>query len=511
MNQPLPAEDNRKGERPPSNILPFKPIRQETVLSKLPIHNLAKKGTLPIHIVKNNPAGKTEFHWEVIPNPTYGEPRALAYKLDTILINRRIDQLGRPLPDFVRLGSLRELNKELRLGGDTNKLKKALRQNAHTVIRAKFKYTGRDGTEYEAEFESTRYGIVFTGEKLPNGKKADAAYITLNPPYRRILNKAEYRPLNYDYLHELGPAAQRWYELASYKMFATLKNKLPSARLRYSKYCEFSPQERYSQLWKVKRQMKRIHAPHMESNYITAFWYEKATTPDGLPDWDMHYQPGPKARDEYEAFTGRKIPEPQPPETPQEDTKGVGEPAPPDPDHLKALTDRGVSGDGASKIATDFSGDFDLQLAYIDDRVEAKRAQGTLENPAGFYISGFGLDKTAKPWDVPEDFKARHHHHQQEHAQEDRRELEAAYYGSYIAPAIEAWIAQNQTEYQQLLAAARQLPTITNSISEAVTEKLASIEVRSQIEEKLNLTSFEEWKRTQEAGDYHPIPTRRYV
>ena len=322
--------------------------------------------------------------------------------------------------------------------------------------------------------------------------------------------------LNYNYLEVLPPASQRFYEIASLRFFGVLKHNRPHAKILYSDYCINAPQQRYLNWEQAKKQMYKVHRPHMKSGYIAKFWREKATDAQGYPDWMLYYIPGPKARAEYEAFTGKKPAQPQPSPEALTNDRGVGDPSKPKPNstHLKALTDRGVSAGVASKIATDFSGDFDLQLAYIDDRVEAKRAQGTLENPAGFYISGFGLDKTAKPWDVPEDFKARHNQRQQEHAQEDRRELEAAYYGSYIAPAIEAWIAQNQTEYQQLLAAARKLPTITNSISEAVTEKLASIEVRSQIEEKLNLPSFEEWKRTkrtQEAGDYHPIPTRRYV
>ena len=111
------------------------------------------------------------------------------------------------------------------------------------------------------------------------------------------------------------------------------------------------------------------------------------------------------------------------------------------------------------------------------------------------YISGFGLDETGKPWDVDPGFKDRYHRRQQEQAQEDRRDLETAYYTSYLVPAIDAWIDKNQTEYQQLLAAARQLPNIANSISEAVTKKLATIEVKPQIEAKLDLLSLDEWRQ----------------
>ena len=66
-------------------------IRTETVLSKLPVHNLAKKGKVEIRIVKTDPqSGKIELLWDVAPNPKFGDPRALAYKLDTIVINSKL-------------------------------------------------------------------------------------------------------------------------------------------------------------------------------------------------------------------------------------------------------------------------------------------------------------------------------------------------------------------------------------------------------------------------------------
>ena len=113
MNQPQPAGDNLKGERPPGKILPFKPIRQEAALSKFPIHNLAKKGAISIHIVRKNTRGQVDLLWRVSPNRDHGEPRQLAYKLDTLAINRRIEEQGRPIPNIIRLGGINQLAKEL--------------------------------------------------------------------------------------------------------------------------------------------------------------------------------------------------------------------------------------------------------------------------------------------------------------------------------------------------------------------------------------------------------------
>jgi hypothetical protein len=167
-------QDNQIGEgteleptRSLTDLTPLNIIRTETVISRLPIHNLAKKGRVDIQIDRKTAKGDIDLKWEVSYSDRYGQPRQLAYKLDTIVINRRIDEEGRPLPKMIRIGSLREIADDLGLGGDTASVKKALRQNASAFITAKFNYTGNDGSERHLEADFTRYSVVFTGEKLP--------------------------------------------------------------------------------------------------------------------------------------------------------------------------------------------------------------------------------------------------------------------------------------------------------------------------------------------------------
>src|ERR1700730_11073304 len=81
-----------------SELTAFNIIRTETVLSKLPVHNLAKKGRVNIEIFKQGPTGEVELKWEVSYSDRYGQARQLAYKLDTIVIDRVIDEAGKPLP-----------------------------------------------------------------------------------------------------------------------------------------------------------------------------------------------------------------------------------------------------------------------------------------------------------------------------------------------------------------------------------------------------------------------------
>jgi hypothetical protein len=284
---------------------PISKIRTETVLSRLPIHNLAKRGQVNIQIVKKNPEGEVTLKWEVSHSDRYGQPRQIAYKLDTIVINRRIDEAGRPLPRMICLGSLRDIAEELELGGDTNKIRRALRQNAFAAITAKMTYPTAHGTQKRLEADFTRYGVVLTGEKLPDGRRADAVYVILNEPYREVLNNAPLRPLNYAYLKALPPAAQRFYEVLSYRVYAALASRRPEARISYSDYCAFSAQQRYFDYNHFKKQMYKIHRLHVQSGYLKTVSYAATTDDEGKTDWMMSYVPGPRAEAEFKTFSAR--------------------------------------------------------------------------------------------------------------------------------------------------------------------------------------------------------------
>ena len=88
---------------------PFSIIRTETVLSRFPIHNLAKRGAVSIRITQTAAQGRLDLLWAVSSNSYYGQPGPLAYQLDTLIINAVLDTLPRPLPGLIRLGSLRAI------------------------------------------------------------------------------------------------------------------------------------------------------------------------------------------------------------------------------------------------------------------------------------------------------------------------------------------------------------------------------------------------------------------
>ncbi len=282
-------------------LLPLNTIRTESTLSRFPVHRLSNGGSVNIEIRESNDEGELKTKWKVSYNSEYGQPGALAYKVDTLAVNRKFDEIGRPLPTLIRLESVAAIAKEL--GSNRVEIKKALYQNAFAAITAKMSYKGKDGTEKTIEAGFTRYSIIFTGETLPDGRKADAVYLLLNEIYREILNTAQTRPLDYDYLKELSPGAQRFYELLSFQIFGALVNERPRAKLLYSYYCTRAPQARYFDYNHVKKQMYKLHAPHKKSGYISAVEFRETTDSEGRADWEMLYTPGRKAKAEFRAFS----------------------------------------------------------------------------------------------------------------------------------------------------------------------------------------------------------------
>ena len=275
-------------------------LRTETALSRFPLHRLTKGKVVQIELANQASA----VLWRVDHNSHYGQPSALAYKLDSLFINRRIEESGRPVPKIIRLGSLREIAEEIGSGNNTSTVKKALFQNATASITAKISYRTHDQGERWLEAVFNRYSVVLTGEKLPQGEPADAVYLVLNDIYQEVLNTAIFRPLDYDYMKSLPPIAQRFYEIVSYQIYAALHHRNPRAKVLYSEYCLLSTATRYPDFDHIKKQMYKVLRPHIQSGYIAKVEYEAVTNERDEADFCLYLTPGANAGREFEAFTG---------------------------------------------------------------------------------------------------------------------------------------------------------------------------------------------------------------
>ena len=301
---------------PPSEAADLVPIRMETVLSRFPVHDLSKGKAARSHdkieIRDRFLYGQLVSLWKVTYNSEYGQPGQDGYKIDTLIVNRRIEEAiedyGRPIPRLLKLGSLRDICRELGLneGQATRQVKAALLANASAFVTARLTYAGNDRAKTERTVEAgfTRYSVIFTGEQLPDGRKADAVYLVLNEIYAEVINHARTRPLDYDYLRSLSPTPARFYEIVSYALYGALLNRNACAKLAYSEYCALSTQTRHYEWDKAKKQLYKVHLPHKLSGYIAKVEFAATVDAEGNPDWIMRYYPGPNANREFNAFKG---------------------------------------------------------------------------------------------------------------------------------------------------------------------------------------------------------------
>ena len=75
-----------------AELAPLDVIRVETVLSRYPIHRLAKTGTHRHRTQGGDRGGRDDPAMGDRPSQQYGQPGPLAYKLDTLVVNRRIEE-----------------------------------------------------------------------------------------------------------------------------------------------------------------------------------------------------------------------------------------------------------------------------------------------------------------------------------------------------------------------------------------------------------------------------------
>ncbi len=277
-----------------------------------PLHSLAKSGKPDkIRIERRNAQGQIESLWQVSPSEDYGSPGILSYHLDNLVINSKIYETGRPVPSTIKLGSLRELCEELGMepsGQNAALIKQALSRNAGTTITCKLTYRTHDGKENELEQVFSRYGVIFTGKRLPNGEKADAVYVVLNPIYQHFLSEVMFRYLDIGYMKSLGvPSAQRWYEWVSFRIHNAISVGKTRVTVKYSEFCECAPLKRQFRDKSFYNQMGDIHKPHLRSGYLSKVGFTKITDPQGLSDWLIHYTPGIRAKAEYHVSKGKEM------------------------------------------------------------------------------------------------------------------------------------------------------------------------------------------------------------
>lgn len=487
-------------------------IGTETVLSQFPIHRLSKgKEPLEIQFTKTDQRGKVTTIWSVSPSRNYGEPGILAYRIDTLIINRLIDQARPDIPEVIRLGSLRDICEQLGVteGKNTKLIKNALFQNAFAGITAKLEYYDRDKHRRTFEFGSTRYSVVFTGERLPDGKRADAVYVILNPLFREVLKYAKTRPLDYNYLRSLKPSTQRLYELIAPQIFAAIKRGNGRAKYYYSDFCQYSTLTR-SFVWdQVRPQMSRVHKEHLASGYISRVDFEETRDEQGRIDWVMLYTPGARAYVEFEAFNkdredSDRVPERRRPRLLT--TGGFGDLNDKERNLYERLRIYDVSEEIACRLVQDDQREVEKQIEAFPNR-----RLNEIGNPAGFLIAAI-----RNKYDVPQPIRnsgaktvARRRVEAEAKGREDMRQelhkqFAPEYLNTYLRPIRDQLSELNVKAFEEYQNRCKRMEEFFPSSEEDQQDlwRLWDLEEMSKSWPELGILTFWDWMKDAQSNMY---------
>lgn len=485
------------------------PIRTETTLTRYPFHRIAKKGEVKIKQTKQNERGKVVTAWEV-KNP----PGPLAYKLDTIIVNRRIDEMRNKgeIRKLVKLGSLRSICEELGIsprGKNTSAVREALHENGGAYVRANLDYISADGTTRTFEFGTSRYAVILTGEELPNGKKADAVYLLLHDLFLTLLEHSKTRPLDYEYLKGLPPSSQRLYELLSFSMFGTLKHNRPNTQMLYSEFCQSAPLTRYDDWNKVRTQMWKIHKPHIDAGYIKSVEFEETIDASGTNDWLMKYIPGKKARHEHREFTTKRFDASQAKpflvstEIQQSGPTGLSAQAFSGEQEvlLARLLAHGIGEEKGRELVQAYPYQVACELESFPHREHSK-----IKDPAAWLIRAIEKGDYSQPVQLEKTRTQRTRQRVESRQQEIERQFRSEYAESYLIP-LSASLPTLHPEAAKLYAhrcAQWDLDFPEHAVAVRESWKLADLEVLAEERHDFRILTFWQWLKVKhpEVADY---------
>jgi len=283
-----------------------KTLRSEFHFLKFPFFNLctrsSKRNDIEVLEEEDTEEGKIEIWWRVSRNVNFDFPSSFARKLHKEVVEKALNNIKKPVPRFIRLGSMRQICQTMNIavsGKSVKEIKKALQDIKSATIQAKgtFRKKEKNGTKKFFEGNFNLYDMVFfTGETLPDGTDADAVYIQLNDMYVQNFNNNFVVPLDYPYLQSLkGDITSRMYEVFSVWFYPALENGKKYIQKQYSEICSYFPLTRQDCKWKAKGQLKSAHQQHIATGFLASEpeWidtYEKN-------DWLLRYYIGPRAKD----------------------------------------------------------------------------------------------------------------------------------------------------------------------------------------------------------------------
>ena len=241
-----------------------------------------------------------EAVWRVTPHPACGRPGPLAHR-----VHRAVEQLiterGLPVENPIPF-SIHNLCHRIGMkagGTEYRKVREALVAIRGTQVESKGMFYAKNLARYVDQVFSLYERIIFTGERLPDGTRAERNLLYLGTWYMESLNSLYVKPLDYRYYLKLHtPIARRLYELLGVKFYRVAEHPYPVIRYRYSTLCRLLPVKRHLYLSRMQQQLGPAHEELLRGGFLNA---ADDTPVPFQSDWYVSYRPGPKALAEIEA------------------------------------------------------------------------------------------------------------------------------------------------------------------------------------------------------------------
>lgn len=460
-------------------------------------HKTSTRKKLEIREKVTTEEGTLETFWRVSRNVENNFPASFARRIHTEVVERAINELKKPIPRIIKLGSLRDICQKLSItisGKNTKDIRNALVAIKAALIETRGTFRTKENNGAKKFFEgafSLYDGVYFTGERLPDGSKADAVYVLLNDMYVQNYNNNYTVPLDYRYLQSLnGDIASRMYECLSLWFYPILENKKDSIQKRYSELCNYFPLVPQDEKKRAKGQLKKAHDQHVHSGILAA-------DPEWLPipgksdDWVLKYCIGPAAVEWYRTIKTDKSlgiesapttkPQKKAPTPLPSSSSGSADDNP----LVAELVGLGISQRVAEGIVCLADPD------VIRDQIEALPYRRNIEDRAAFLIKAI-----EENYPIPE--KVREERAAQERERVEK--LEEAYnkfilskVNDYLKTLPDAQIEREIAEHEGAFFS--KYPHLKEFTLEVVKPDIRYDYKRAKAIE-LNLPSFDEWKNT---------------
>jgi hypothetical protein len=504
----------------PSQVIT--PFRSEYNFLKYPFFDLYKKSKrdfLEIHEQVYRDGDWAEIIWTVSRNIKGDFPSSLGRKIHKYLVEKILTELPKPICNPIRLGSLREICRALGIseGGNKEDIKKALKDIVMAGIESKGTFFLKSKKIFLDRTFHLYDDVIFAGQELPIGQKADAVYVMLGSWVLENVNSDYTVPLDWDYHKGLkGDITSRMYELLSLDFFVALEHKKAYVEKEYLKWCPYFPIIPQDKLYRVNGILKSAFQQHVSSQFFAQL-PEFTPIPQQANNWIIKFYIGHKAIQDYKwaKSQGRKatFPEKFPmPLDAQNKIKTIVAPVAPvdsqKQEYIDFLQTHGVN--NAEKLVTSSPHTAAMMDIIIQDFKTKRKEQFKFEkSPKDWLAWAFSSASYQRPSGIKTQEeviaakrkKENDDNARRKHDDEDKKKQE--YQETYLNPIIKKFKQENPNGWDILyqMQADEFLSKGTDKFKEEYDEEPDRVKFKEPItglcikalKETLRLLSFEDW------------------